>query len=90
MRFFGVPLFLLSLFSFACSLATHKHDDSFTPDAVLRVSAQNISIGGIQRYTTLINGTVPGPTLRIREGKTVWIRVYNDMSDKNTTMVRST
>ena len=74
-------------FSFALSQNTHTHDSSFIPDAVLRVSAQNISIGGIQRYSTLINGSVPGPALRIPEGETVWIRVYNDMTDQNTTMV---
>ncbi|KAI9692770.1 MAG: hypothetical protein M1820_009369 [Bogoriella megaspora] len=67
-------------------LTTYVHDASFVPDAILRVSAKNMSIGGIQRYSTSINGSIPGPELRFSEGKIVWIRVYNDMTDANTTM----
>lgn len=66
---------------------TSVHDDSFKPDAVLHVTAQNISLGGIHRLTTLVNGSVPGPELRIPEGEVAWIRVYNDMQDRNLTMV---
>ncbi|KAF2789208.1 multicopper oxidase [Melanomma pulvis-pyrius CBS 109.77] len=79
---FALFCFLLA----ADCLETHVHGDLFVPDAILRISAQNISIGGIQRYTTLVNGSVPGPELRVSEGKVVWIRVYNDMTDRNTTM----
>ena len=78
---------LLSLLSPVWALVKKRHDSSFVPDAVLRVSAQNISIGGIHRYTTTINGTVPGPELRIPEGENVWIRVYNDQTDQNATVV---
>ena len=63
------------------------HDDSFSPDAILRVTAQNISLGGIQRLTTLVNGSIPGPELRVPENETAWIRVYNDMEGQNLTMV---
>ena len=80
-------LLLVGLVSTAWGAQKHVHDGSFTPDAVLRVSAQNISIGGIYRYSTLINGTAPGPELRIPEGQVAWIRVYNDMTDQNTTIV---
>ena len=81
------------LLLFACCIAfvqtlnTYTHDESFIPDAILRVSAQNISIGGIQRYTTLVNGSAPGPELCIPEGEHVWVRVYNDLTDQNATMV---
>lgn len=84
----------LPLFSFLGLLSsvgaqTHLHDAaSFTPDAVLRISAQNISVGGINRYSTLINDSLPAPELRFPEGEVVWIRVYNDMTDQNTTIVR--
>jgi L-ascorbate oxidase len=27
--------------------------------------------------STLVNGSTPGPTLRLQAGKTSWIRVYN-------------
>ena len=63
------------------------HGDSFSPDAILRVTVQNISLGGIQRLTTLVNGSVPGAELRIPENEVAWIRVYNDMKDQNLTMV---
>ena len=63
------------------------HDDSFMPDAILRVTTQNISLGGIEKLTTLINGSVPGPELRVPENETAWIRVFNDMEDRNLTMV---
>ena len=80
-------LCLLGLISAARAAQMHVHDEAFTPAAVLRVSAQNISTGGIYRYSTLVNGTVPGPELRLPEGQVVWVRVYNDMTDQNTTIV---
>lgn len=75
-------LLLLSVLANACT-----HNASFIPDAILHVTAQNFSLGGIQRLTTLVNGSVPGPQLRIPEGEVAWIRVYNDMQDQNLTMV---
>ena len=63
------------------------HDDSFSPDAILRVTMQNVSIGGIHRLTALVNGSIPGPELRVPENETAWIRVYNDMNGQNLTMV---
>lgn len=81
-------LFLAASFALgAYAVATHTHDATFVPDATLHITARNISIGGIQRYTTLVNGTVPGPELRLTEGETVWIRVYNDLENLNTTIV---
>ncbi|KID74081.1 Multicopper oxidase aurL2 [Metarhizium brunneum] len=68
------------------SLQAHSHDDSFTPDIVLSVTRQNISIGGMYRETTLVNNSLPGPTLRIPEQKTIWIRVYNDIENDNVTI----
>ncbi len=78
-------LWISSLISTCAAAAVHN--GSFIPDAVLRVTAQNIKMGGIQRLTTLINGSVPGPELRIPEGEVAWVRVYNDMKDQNLTMV---
>ena len=70
-------------------MAATVHNESFVPDAILRVTAQKIGIGGIERLTTLVNGSIPGPELRVPEGEVVWIRVYNDMQDQNLTMVVS-
>ena len=63
------------------------HDDSFRLDAILHVNMQNISVGGINRLTTLVNGSLPGPELRFSEGRPVWVRVYNRMEENNLTMV---
>ncbi|KAK9327557.1 hypothetical protein V1520DRAFT_348503 [Lipomyces starkeyi] len=63
------------------------HDQSFLPDITLLVTARNISKGCIERYSVVVNGTSPGPEIRLRGGKTSWIRVYNDMDDRNLTMV---
>lgn len=84
----GVLLFI-SLFGPARGAGGPRiHDVTFIPDRVLRVTRREIGIGGIRRYTTLINDTLPGPELHIPEDQVVWIRVYNDMTDANLTMVR--
>jgi hypothetical protein len=71
------------------SIQHYSHDGSFTPDAVLTVTRQNISIAGINKYATLVNGSIPGPPLRIPENVVFWVRVYNNIEDDNLTMVRS-
>lgn len=63
------------------------HDETFTPDHVLRITKQNISVACESRLSVVINGTSPGPTLRLKPGASTWIRVYNDMTDSNLTMV---
>jgi L-ascorbate oxidase len=35
----------------------------------------------------LVNGTSPGPEIRLAEGNVYWIRVFNDMEQNNVTMV---
>lgn len=67
---------------------TQSHDETFHPDAVLQITAQNISQSCLPpKSVVLVNGTSPGPELRLLEGKTYWIRVYNDMPEQNLTMV---
>lgn len=78
------------LLSMICPVlaGTLCHDETFVPDAVLRISAQNISQSCYPaKYTVLVNGTAPGPEVRLLEGQTYWIRVYNDMTDDNATIV---
>lgn len=84
-----LPLLLFHLF-FPHYVAAVVHDDSFTPDAVLHVTAQVVSLGGIQRLTTLVNGSTPGPEIRVPENETAFIRVFNDMEGQNLTMVSRT
>ena len=64
------------------------HDSEFVPDHVLRVSTRNISVACETRQSAVVNGSSPGPELRIPPGQRTWIRVYNDMGEANLTMVR--
>jgi hypothetical protein len=41
----------------------------------------------MERYSVLVNGSSPGPELRLQEDNVSWIRVYNDMEHANVTMV---
>lgn len=67
---------------------TQCHDETFVPDAVLRITAANIMQSCLpSKSVALVNGTSPGPELRILEGKAYWIRVYNDMPEQTLTMV---
>ncbi|KAI0552292.1 Cupredoxin [Xylaria curta] len=68
------------------AMKAYVHDSTFTPDIVLSVTRQTISVAGIERYSTLVNNSTPAPELRIPENKVIWIRVHNDMNDANVTM----
>ncbi|KAI0913103.1 Cupredoxin [Ustulina deusta] len=68
------------------ALQAYVHDATFTPDIVLSVTRQTISVAGIERYSTLVNNSMPAPELRIPEEQVVWIRVHNDVDDANVTM----
>lgn len=76
-----------ALFAGATALQAYVHDSTFTPDIVLSVTRRNVSVAGIERYSTLINNSLPAPVLTIPEDQVMWIRVYNDMNDANVTMV---
>lgn len=82
-----VAVCLLTLSWICISESTRSHNETFVPDAVLRITAENRTQSCLpSKQIVLVNGTSPGPELRILEGKTYWIRVYNDMTDKNLTM----
>ncbi|ORX33315.1 L-ascorbate oxidase [Kockovaella imperatae] len=75
------------LLSTCINAGSHCHDSSFKPNHILRVTMGNLSIGcGTTRQSHLINGTSPGPEIRLTPGKISWIRVYNDMPSDNLTM----
>ncbi|KAI9827283.1 MAG: hypothetical protein M1832_005421 [Thelocarpon impressellum] len=65
---------------------TFTHDETFTPDRILRVSETTLSLSCLTQASVVVNGTSPGPELRIPAGKTTWVRVYNDMENRNVTM----
>ena len=50
-------------------------------DIRLRIGETPMNITGRPRVAQTINGTVPGPTLRLREGDTVTLRVGNDLDE---------
>lgn len=64
------------------------HDNSWQPEYVLRATFETITMNCEKRESVVFNRTMPGPPLFLKEGKTTWVRVYNDMSDKNFTVVR--
>ena len=60
----------------ACGVATAKETQ---PDITLRISQVNWELAPGQSVKTLAyNGTVPGPLLRMREGKPVNVEVINE------------
>lgn len=91
MRFFEkllpfIPALTAGLIGVASAVT---HDKNFVPDAILRVTEEERKQSCVPTKEILVvNGTSPGPTLRFTEGKTVWIRVYNDIPNQNLTMVR--
>lgn len=64
----------------------HTHGSDFVPDHVLRVTHESRTVACQTHTSVLVNGTSPGPTLRLPPGKTTWVRVCNDMEEFNTTM----
>lgn len=63
------------------------HGKGFTPDHILRVTVAQIPSACETREDVIINGTSPGPLIRVPPGARTWVRVYNDMKDRNLTMV---
>ena len=47
----------------------------------LTISKQPVIVNGKQSMATLINNSLPAPTLKMREGDTVVIRVHNQMDE---------
>lgn len=81
-----IPIPVAGLFGVANAVT---HDDTFIPDAVLRVTEEKRKQSCVpEKDILVVNGTSPGPVLRFEEGKTLWIRVYNDIPAQNLTMVR--
>lgn len=64
-------------------------DAEYQPEYTLMVSEEEATINCEARNSTVFNQTIPGPPIYLQEGKTTWIRVYNSIFDKNTTVVRA-
>lgn len=64
-----------------------RHDSTFTPDHIIRVTNEVIDVACDSHLSVVVNGTTPGPLIRLAAGTASWIRVYNDVEDQNLTMV---
>ena len=51
-------------------------------DIALRIGRSSIAVNGKPARAVTINGTVPGPLLRLRQGQTVRIRVENALDEE--------
>ena len=70
------PLFLL----LAASVAAREVPYDLT------ISKTQLSPAGKERTALTINGGIPGPTLRFREGDTAVISVRNDLDREQTSL----
>ena len=52
-------------------------------DITLRIARQTMTIDGRRHEAIGINGTVPAPLIRLREGQTVRLRVINDLDEES-------
>ncbi len=50
-------------------------------DIALRIGAAPVNVTGKPRTATVVNGSLPAPLLRLREGDTVTIRVTNELAE---------
>ncbi|PBP16992.1 hypothetical protein BUE80_DR012251 [Diplocarpon rosae] len=83
----ALGLYLASTLDVVSGFLHAIHDDTFVPDAVIRITEEHRVQSCLPaKPIVLINGTSPGPELTIREGGTYWIRVYNDLAHQNLTM----
>lgn len=91
MRYFAnLPALLATIVGLTslASAAVQVHDETFIPDTVIHISSEKTKQSCVdEKEVVLINGTSPGPEIRLQEGKTFWIRVYNDLKNENLTMV---
>jgi len=70
-------MFFLMFLSFFL-LCTHTHAETIEYD--LTISQQQINITGVSVGAMTINGSIPGPTLRFKEGDRARINVHNQMA----------
>jgi FtsP/CotA-like multicopper oxidase with cupredoxin domain len=77
----------------AWDLRALAHGQARNPQQVLRGTSFDLSIGetpmnftGAAKIAQTINGSVPGPVLRWREGDTVTLRVANRLRDEDTSI----
>lgn len=68
------------------SLAASSFVLAKTVEYDLTISERTMALGGKPRPALTLNGGIPGPTLRFREGDTAVIRVTNALRDEETSI----
>ena len=61
-------------------LLAHVHAQATSVEYDLTINQQQVNITGKSARSMTINGGIPGPTLRFKEGDTARIHVHNNMS----------
>ncbi|KAK4686505.1 hypothetical protein P7C73_g3621, partial [Tremellales sp. Uapishka_1] len=74
------------MLAWICGLVSLAAVAAWQPDYILRVSEVTITNDCTPRPSVVINGTSPGPLLTFQEGQHIWVRVFNDLAELNTTV----
>ncbi|HEY9197963.1 MAG TPA: copper resistance system multicopper oxidase [Gammaproteobacteria bacterium] len=78
--FMGLPASMRSAFALDERASIHGPPELRGTEFVLTIAQTPVNFTGTPRMATTINGSLPGPTLRWREGDTVTIRVTNRLA----------
>lgn len=65
----------------AAGLVRPARTESIDVELELRIGRTDLLFGGRTGHAVTINGTVPGPLLRLREGGTATLRVVNELAE---------
>ena len=80
----GTVLHALSpAYAWAASPSAAPRLDSSGPRAKLVIAKSTLTIDGRSATPTVVNGVLPGPALRFREGETVTISVTNELEESS-------
>lgn len=72
---------LFPTYGFAALAASSSVSDSANTVTDLVIGKRRLNIAGYSATPTVVNGVLPGPILRFREGETVIIRVTNQLEE---------
>jgi CopA family copper-resistance protein len=66
----------------SASMGVNRQAETLTgPDVALRIAQSHWMVDGRTGHATTINGTVPGPLIRLREGQNVRLSVANELDE---------
>lgn len=66
----------------SASMDVNRQAETLTgPDVALRIAQSHWMVDGRSGHATTINGTVPGPLIRLREGQNVRLSVANELDE---------